>query len=138
MKFELNQIGFKEIKEILDKKEQIFNDCILDIRLIKQNEFYGEIDQIFISYLLLFLKTNFDLKVKINFSESLDSSLFFKFAQQINQAKALYPKTINNNNFSISGSYIKKETGEINDIIKYNTLVQSGSFIPPLMIYKST
>lgn len=138
MKFTYNQIGFIEIKEILSKKDTIFKDKILNIELDGTGELYGEIDQLFISYSLLFLKTENGLSISVNFKNTIESSKFFKFAQQIKQAKVLYPKIIYNDNFLITGAYVVKETGEIKNMIGYEKLSQSASFIPPLLIYKSS
>ncbi len=136
MGFKWNNIGFKEIKEILENKESIFKNNSLNIELIKEDKFYGEVDQLFISYLLLFLESNSNLKISLNFTDVVESSKFFKFAQQINQSLELYSKYIPVNNFSISGSYVTKD-GEIKDVSEYKLITQSSSFIPPLLIYKS-
>lgn len=131
-----HHIGFDEIKKILSEKDEIFKMKSLNIVLEGEGELYGEIDLIFLSYALLFLKSEKELKISIYFKNKVDSSKFFKFTQQVNQAKVLYPNIISGNNFSIRGSYILRETGEVRDVATYNELVQSNSFIPPLLIYK--
>ena len=130
-----NKIGYSEINELLGNQDEFNSNSYLKIILKKENNHYGEIDQVFLAYSILFLKKYTDLKIEINFTEPIDEGRFFSFASQLIQTKHLY-KFITDESFIIVGSFVNKNTGEILECKNYNSLSQSSSFIPPILICK--
>ena len=130
-----NNIGYKEVNEILSLQDKLKTSFHFKINLKRDDRFYGQIDQVFLSYLILLFKKNKKLIVEINFSDLIDGGRFFSFSDQVNQVKHLY-NFINDENFIIKGSYAESKTGEIKQCINYKNLNQSSNFIPPILIYK--
>lgn len=134
MIIECNSVGFNELKKIISQRELIYSDRELKVELSRNDEFYGEIDLIFISYALIFLKSQNSLVIKVNFNEIVESAKYFKFAQVVNQVKALFPHVVKKTNFIVTGKYLLRTSGEIIEIRDYNSLGISKSFIPPILI----
>lgn len=135
MKRTWNNIGKDEINEFLSMQSEFIDDPILEISLKRTNEFYGEIDLLFLSYAIILLKKNRNLRLEINFTEPVDNGRFFSFSDQVSQAKYLY-SFLNDRNLKIVGSYVEKSTGEVIECKNYRELNQSSSFAPVMLIYK--
>ena len=131
-----NNIGYAEINEILGSLSELSTNPFLKINLVKENEFYGEIDQLFSSYLILLFKKNQNLRVEIIFTEPLEEGRIRSFSIQIGQLKFLYSSFVTNENFKLIRAVVDKSTGDINLVDTYNKLGQAESFIPPIYIDK--
>ncbi len=128
-----NNIGYEEINLLLSAQNEFISDNELNIVLEKENEYYGQIDQILLSYLILFLYKNDNLKIGIDFKDPIDSNRFFSFSTQMYQIKYLY-HFITDDNFTIKGKYTDRKTGEIKSIQNYESSFQSKNFVPPIFI----
>jgi len=130
-----NNIGFEQINELIKGYSEISNLKRISVQFKKKDSsnLYGEIDPIFLSYLILFIKQTPDLNVEFIFEDIYEKAdRLFSLSHQLNHI--IYLTKINHNQFKIDGSYINKSTGEIKSILNLREPEASKSFIPPIYI----
>jgi hypothetical protein len=98
------------------------------------SELIGEIDPVFLSYIILFLDSFEIFKVEFTINELELSGRAFSLRDQLKQFLYLNPRL--KNRFFLKGKIVDKETGEIKNV-HYNlgeAITQSEKFIPLLFI----
>lgn len=101
---------------------------------VSPSELIGEIDPVFLSYIILFLDSFEIFKVEFSFNELELSDRAFSLKDQLKQFLYLNPRL--NNRIFLKGKIADKDTGEIKNV-NHNLgeeLTQSEKFIPLLFI----
>lgn len=101
---------------------------------VSSKELIGEIDPVFLSYIILFLDSFETFKVEFTFNELELSDRAFSLKDQLKQFLFLNPRF--RNRIFLKGKIVNKETGEIKNV-NHNlgeALTQSEKFIPSIFI----
>jgi len=95
------------------------------------NEIIGEIDPVFLSYIILFLKDSPEFIVEFVFNDIESADRAFSIKEQLEQM--VYLNNLKSNIY-LYGNYVNKSSSEIIPILLDGRLSQSQKFIPPLLI----
>lgn len=148
-------VGYKEINDFLSFYQNVLEskslapkqiEIILEPRDI--NLLNGEVDPIFLSYVILFLNDFSQVVVHFDFKNSADETRLFSLKHQLEQIRYLHPFL--ENRIELSGMNFLKESGlyPLKPMVDSKTgvildsrklldeffLIQSSSFIPPIFI----
>lgn len=128
-----NNIGFVEINKLINDKGLAHSKKINVVFEKTESNIYGEVDPVFLSYLILFFDKIPSLEISFDFTKNeIDHKKAFALSHQLGHILYLN-RSINNNQIKIIGNFINEGTGEIKSI-SIGYLTASESFIPPIFI----